>query len=145
MRRSRSAVFGALLTAWLATATSAAEMVVRMGGPDGEIGVFPEITRIEVGDTVRFISTGHMHASRSINAMCPWDVRWRAKIGEDVIVRFDEPGIYAFKCAAHYAMGMVGLVVVGDSTELDKEAREVRHPPAAQEQLERLLAEAISR
>ena len=145
MRRSRSVVWGAMLVAWLSTAASAQEMVIRMGGPDGEIGIFPEITYVEVGETVRFRSTGHMHASRSINTMCPSDVSWRARIGEDVVVRFDEAGIYAFKCAAHYAMGMVGLVVVGGSTELDEEAREARHPPAAQEQLERLLAEAISR
>ena len=34
-------------------------------------------------------------------------------MNEDVAVKFDQAGIYGVKCAPHYAMGMVAMVVVG--------------------------------
>jgi pseudoazurin len=35
------------------------------------------------------------------------------KNGEDIAVKFDQAGIYGVKCAPHYGMGMVAMIVVG--------------------------------
>ena len=36
-------------------------------------------------------------------------------MNEEVSVKFDVEGIYGYKCTQHYILGMVGLIVVGDS------------------------------
>jgi pseudoazurin len=46
------------------------------------------------------------------------------------VVTFDKPGVYGVKCAPHYGMGMVGLVVVGTPTNA-AEAKAVTHPGKA--------------
>lgn len=46
------------------------------------------------------------------------------KMGDDVAVTFDQAGIYGVKCAPHYGMGMVALVVVGTPAN-DEQARAV--------------------
>jgi pseudoazurin len=40
---------------------------------------------------------------------------WDGKMNEEVSVKFDVEGIYGYKCTPHYILGMVGLIVVGDS------------------------------
>lgn len=35
------------------------------------------------------------------------------KNGDDIAVKFDQAGIYGVKCAPHYGMGMVAMIVVG--------------------------------
>jgi pseudoazurin len=39
---------------------------------------------------------------------------FKGKMNQDVTVAFEKPGVYGYQCKPHYAMGMVGLVVVGD-------------------------------
>ena len=39
-----------------------------------------------------------------------------ASENKDLTVTFEQPGVYGVKCKPHYGMGMVGLVVVGEST-----------------------------
>ena len=39
---------------------------------------------------------------------------WVGKRDEEITVSFDQPGYYGFKCKPHEAMGMVGLIRVGD-------------------------------
>ncbi|NIP22934.1 MAG: hypothetical protein GWO38_03715, partial [Phycisphaerae bacterium] len=43
--------------------------------------------------------------------------RFRSKLNKDVSFTFEKPGIYVYKCTPHYGLGMVGVVVVGDSTD----------------------------
>jgi len=43
------------------------------------------------------------------------------KINKDAEYKFEIPGIYLYICTPHKAMGMIGLVVVGDDlSNLDK-------------------------
>ena len=139
MRAAGLAVFWAALLAVATVAWAGETYVVRMGGPEGEFRFDPEIIHIQPGDSVLFRATNHLHASRAINSMCGAETVWRGKVGEDVVVRFDEEGIYGFKCGAHYSLGMVGLVVVGDHPRMTDEALAARHPPRAAAAFERLL------
>ena len=45
-------------------------------------------------------------------------------MGEDVAVKFDRAGIYGVKCAPHYGMGMVAMIVVGTPAN-EEQARAV--------------------
>ena len=113
--------------------------IVEMGGSAHMFQFSPKVTYIEPGDSVLFKSVGHIHASRSIASMCSGKTGWRGQVGEDISVKFDEPGIYGFKCGAHYSLGMVGLIVVGQPKELSPTALIARHPPKAKAAFSALL------
>ncbi|HTN64453.1 MAG TPA: plastocyanin/azurin family copper-binding protein, partial [Devosia sp.] len=49
---------------------------------------------------------------------------------------FTVPGAYGIKCAPHYAMGMAGLVVVGDAPANLDAVKAVKNPKKAQERLD---------
>ena len=47
--------------------------------------------------------------------------KYKSKISKDAKYKFSVPGIYLYQCTPHKAMGMIGLVVVGnDKSNLDK-------------------------
>ena len=47
--------------------------------------------------------------------------KYKSKISKDANYKFEKPGIYLYQCTPHKAMGMIGLVVVGnDKSNLDK-------------------------
>jgi pseudoazurin len=112
----------------------AAEYTVTAVTDDGErrFRFEPDLLLIETGDQVRFVASDRLHGIKSIGAMIPPDApRWWGRLGQDVVVTFSRPGVYGFKCEAHYAVGMVGLIVVGHGLDNLDAARAVRHPPAA--------------
>lgn len=123
-----------LVLAFLAmTQTAAAEThVVEMrnaaAGDPGTINVFdPPILRIAVGDTVRFKVIDKGHNSASKRGMIPDGASpWNGKIDEEIEITFTVEGTYGYVCLPHLAMGMVGLILVGDHTVNLEAARKVR-------------------
>ena len=101
----------------MAGAASAEEVEVKMlnKGSDGVPMVFePAFVKIAPGDSVKFISTDKGHNAESIKGMLPEGATsFVGKNGEDVSVKFDQPGVYGIKCLPHYGMGMVALIAVG--------------------------------
>lgn len=99
-------------------AAQAAEHEVKMLNK-GERGVMvfePAVLSVAPGDTVRFVPTSKSHNAESIDGMLPEGAKpFAGKINEEISVTFEKEGVYGYKCKPHYAMGMVGLVVVGDS------------------------------
>ena len=100
----------------LAGPAMAAEIQVKMlnRGTDGVMVFEPALVKIEPGDTIKFVATDKGHNAESIKDMFPADsTPFVGKLGEDVNVTFDKPGVYGVKCLPHYGMGMVALIVVG--------------------------------
>ena len=100
----------------MAGGATAAEIEVKMlnKGADGLMVFEPALIKAAPGDTVKFVSTDKGHNAESIKGMLPdGGVTFIGKMGEDVAVKFDQAGIYGVKCAPHYGMGMVAMVVVG--------------------------------
>ena len=102
-------------------------------GSDGEMMVFePAFLKVEPGDTVTFVPTDKSHNSETILGMIPEGAEaWKGKINEEVSVTLEKPGVYGFKCVPHYAMGMVGLIQVGDEVPNLDQALEVKNPGRA--------------
>ena len=47
--------------------------------------------------------------------------KYKSKISKDANFKFTKPGIYLYQCTPHKAMGMIGVVLVGDNrSNLDK-------------------------
>jgi len=115
----RSFVAAATLVLASTLSLAAAEYEVRMlnKGADGQTMVFePEFLQIAVGDTVTFIASDKGHNAETIKGMFPeGGNEFKGKINEEISVTFNVEGAYGYKCAPHFAMAMVGLIVVGDN------------------------------
>jgi len=129
----------------LATPAFAAEHEVHMlnTGAAGTMVFEPGLLKVAVGDTVKFIPTDKSHNAETIRNMIPEGAEpFKGKVNEEISVTFTVPGLYGIKCAPHYPMGMVALVLVGDmpAANLDA-AKAIKHPAKAKERFDALFAE----
>ncbi|MCZ4262830.1 pseudoazurin [Limimaricola sp. G21655-S1] len=85
-------------------------------GADGAMMVFePAYLEIAPGDSVTFLATEKSHNTETVDDMLPEGFEsWKGKRDEEITVTFDAPGYYPYKCKPHEAMGMVGLIKVGE-------------------------------
>jgi pseudoazurin len=134
----------ALLAGMIAAAPAMAadiEVQLRNKGTDGMMVFEPSITKIAPGDTVHFVATDKGHNVMSIEGMAPTGATpFQGKMNEDLTVKFDQPGIYGIECKPHYGMGMVGLIVVGEPTNV-AEAKAVLQKGKAKPHFEKLFQE----
>lgn len=91
-------------------------------GPNGQPDVFlPELLRIEPGDSVTFQADDSGHDVRSLMNDIPAGAKpFSGPISKTFTVTFTVPGVYAYKCQPHLSFGMVGMIVVGKPTNIDK-------------------------
>jgi pseudoazurin len=83
-----------------------------------------DIVHIQVGDSVAWINMTS-HNTVSIDGMIPEGAEpWRSDMGENYQLTLNVEGVYAYVCEPHLGFGMVGLIVVGEPTNLE-EVREV--------------------
>ncbi len=112
MKRFVFAVALALTTA----PALAAEHVVKMlnQGSDGTRMAFePSLVRASVGDTVLFIPSDGGHATTSV-IVPDGGVPWEAPLNSEARITVTAPGVYLFKSRPHFAVGMIGMIVVDD-------------------------------
>ena len=105
----------------------------------------PRILTVQPGDTVNFVTVDRGHNSASIDGMLPEGAEeWKGKLSKDTAVTFDKPGYYGYLCTPHYALGMVGLIIVeGDGRLANLEtAKAVKHRGRARAEFEEIWAEA---
>ncbi len=80
----------------------------------------PRVLFVQPGDTVKFTRMSPIHDSVSMDGLIPEGAEpWKFAIGENGTLTLDKEGIYIYKCTPHYAVGMVGAIVVGEATNLD--------------------------
>ncbi len=123
-----------ILTFVATSATQAAEYEINTLNMSSH-GMFqfdPQEVKIKVGDTVHFVAKDKGHNVESIEGMIPVGATpFKGAMNKDLTVTFTQPGVYGFKCAPHYGMGMVGLIVVGDDLPNLQKAEAVNHPGKA--------------
>jgi len=109
-----SAVLGASVL--LSSVVMAENHVVR-----AEVTAFkPIVIKIAPGDTVSWENMAG-HVTSSIKEYLPAGAKgWTSQMGED----FTTPpltveGAYFYKCIPHWGMGMGGVIIVGNPTNLD--------------------------
>ena len=110
----------------------AADFQVQMlnKGDDGAMVFQPGYTKIAVGDTITFVPTDKGHNVETIKDMIPDGAEaFKGASGQEVTITFTVPGGYVVKCAPHYGMGMVALIVVGDAPANVDALKAVKLPP----------------
>ncbi len=81
-------------------------------GADGAMVFEPALVNVAVGDTVTFLSIDKGHNAETIPDILPAGAEaFKGKLSEEIVVTFTVPGAYGIKCAPHFGMGMIGLVV----------------------------------
>ena len=113
-----------LITFFISTPAFAESHTIEMLNKSGnEMMVYSKkIVKVNVGDTVSWKATTKGHNVEFIRNGTPEGVgKFKSKMNVDVDYKFEVPGIYAYWCTPHKAMGMIGFVVVGeDKSNLDK-------------------------
>ena len=113
-----------LITLFITTAAfSEAHMIEMLNKSGNEMMVYSKkIIKVNVGDTVTWKATTKGHNVEFIRNGTPEGVgKFKSKMNVDADYKFEVPGIYAYWCTPHKAMGMIGFVVVGDDkSNLDK-------------------------
>ena len=141
----KSAIFLAAVAATLIPAIAgAAEIEVKMlnKGEKGAMVFEPDLIRAAPGDTIKFVPTDKGHNAESIKGMLPEGVEaFKSKMNEEFVLTVEKDGVYGVKCAPHYGMGMVALIVAGEPGNVD-EAKTAKHPGKAKKVFEELLAQA---
>ena len=102
-----------------ATSSYAADITVEMLNKrdDGAKMAYSEdISRIDVGDTITWVSTSKGHNVEFIAGPEGATLPKKSKLNKDVSVTFDTPGVYLYQYTPHKGLGMIALVVVGGDT-----------------------------
>jgi len=132
-----------LAVSMLAGAAQAADHQIQMldKGEKGVMVFQPDFVQAAPGDTVTFVPTDKGHDAESIWGMIPEGAKtFRGKSSEQITVTLDKEGVYGVKCAPHYGMGMVALIVVGKPVNL-AHAATVKQSGKAKKVFESLLAQ----
>jgi pseudoazurin len=125
---------------------AAEEHVVEMlnKGEKGAMVFQPNLVHAAPGDTVKFVPTDKSHNAESIKGMIPEGAEsFKSKMNEEFTVTFDKDGVYGVKCAPHYGMGMVALIVVGQPVNAD-EAKAVKQTGKAKAAFAELFGQAVA-
>ena len=114
-----------LLTAVLLAGTSltfAAEHTVKLStsGAGGQMMVMePGFIKIEKGDIINFVPSDASHNAQSVST--PGKAKaFTTPMGKATKITFNEEGVYIYKCLPHLTLGMVGVIQVGKSVNLDE-------------------------
>ena len=137
-------VLAAAALVLMAAPAMAANFEVHMlnKGADGAMVFEPALTKVAVGDTVTFIPTDKSHNVETIKGMLPEGAEpFKGKASEETVITFTVPGAYGLKCAPHYTMGMVALVIVGDAPANLDAVKAVKNPKPAQARFDAAFAQ----
>jgi pseudoazurin len=75
----------------------------------------PNLLFIQKGDSVKFIPVQKGHNVQSLRgkgALPKGASTWKSKMNKEHIQLFSVAGVHGIECKPHYAMGMVGAIVV---------------------------------
>ena len=123
---------------------NAEEHVVQMlnKGEKGSMVFQPDFVKAAPGDTVKFVPTDKTHNAEIIPGMIPDGAEpFKGKPSEEITVTLTKEGVYGVRCAPHYGMGMVALIVVGKPVNLEA-AKAVKQVGKAKTVFPGLLDEA---
>ena len=108
-----------ILFVMLSTSVYAEDMTIEMLNKrdDGAKMVYSEdVARVDVGDTITWVPTSKGHNVQFVTV--PEGVeKIKSKNNKEVSFTFEKEGVYLYVCTPHKGMGMIALVIVGDSLE----------------------------
>ena len=102
---------------------SAENFDIKMVNADasGQVMVFdPPFIKANIGDTVTFLPTDMLHNSQSVPGLIPSSASsWNGEMNEKITIELNTEGVYVYQCTPHIALGMIGVIQVGEATNID--------------------------
>ena len=145
MTRWRALTIGLALLAAPIPAAWAEDHQVLMVNKDtqGRVMQFePAFLKVAVGDTVTFVNKDKGHNAEALTVKIPNGAEgFKGKINQEITVTFGVEGFYPYKCLPHAALGMVGLIQVGEAGAPDAALAEGL-PGKGKTRMQDLIAEA---
>ena len=122
MRKTIAILAAGAMLAIAGTARAADHEIKMLNKGDNGIMVFqPDLMKAEPGDTIHFVAVDKIHNAELIKGMIPDGAEpFKGQMGHDLTVTLTKEGVYGVKCAPHYGMGMVALIVVGKPVNLQQ-------------------------
>ena len=89
-------------------------------GDNGKMMVFePDFLKIAIGDTVNFVPSDATHNAESFSVPSTKST-FQTPYGKATKITFNEEGVVLVKCVPHFALGMIGVIQVGDNVDKNK-------------------------
>ena len=89
-------------------------------GEGGQMIFEPAVIKVSVGDTINFKAVDMSHNSATIDGMLPSGAEpWAGQMNMDISVTLDTEGVYVYQCDPHVMMAMIGVIQVGEATNMD--------------------------
>ncbi|WP_042150240.1 MULTISPECIES: plastocyanin/azurin family copper-binding protein [unclassified Pseudoalteromonas] len=90
------------------------EVKMLTSGENGETMVFePAFIKIEKGDSINFVPSDPSHNAQSMSTTSD-KLAFNTPMGKTAKVTFNDEGVVLYKCLPHFALGMVGVIQVGN-------------------------------
>ena len=115
----KSIFFIALLSSFVIAENFDVKMV--NADASGQVMVFdPPFIKASVGDTVTFLPTDMLHNSQSVPGLIPSSANsWNGAMNEKITIELNTEGVYVYQCTPHIALGMIGVIQVGEASNID--------------------------
>ena len=126
-------IIAALSFVLCATSVNAADIQVRLidkSTTEGMLVFEPGFVKADVNDTIVFTNVSAGHNSHSL--LVPAGSQpWQSPFDKEFRVKLEKEGVYLYGCDAHKKMGMVGVVQVGKTVNLDEARKKAPEESAA--------------
>ena len=99
-----------------------------------------KVIKIDINDEVLWKSVDKGHNVEFIG-MPDGALKYKSKHSKDAVYKFSKAGIYLYQCTPHKAMGMIGIVVVGNNKNNLEKIKKVKVYGKSKKLLKTLLAD----
>ena len=96
-----------------------------------------EILSISSGDSVTWLPVDKGHNIEMVAS--PNNLKFSSSAGEEVTLKFEDPGIYYYRCSPHKSAGMIGLIIVDNNYSNIEQIKSSNAPGRAKVKLNSLL------
>jgi pseudoazurin len=137
-------IFFTAIFTFFTVASYAAELNIEMLNKraDGQRMVYSlEVAKIAVGDVVNWLPVAKGHNVEFKAGPAGVILPKKSAMNQKYSYKFEQPGIYFYWCTPHKAMGMIGLVIVGDDLSNKADIAKVKVFGKSKSKLAKLLQE----
>jgi pseudoazurin len=114
-------------------------------GSDGKMMVFePNFIKIAKGDSINFVPSDPSHNAVSFSTPSEKS-SFKTPYGKTTKITFSEEGVVLVKCYPHFALGMIGVVQIGDKVDSSKAKADWEKAKKSVAMNKELIDEAINK